>query len=138
MACSPPPNVPNGVIVGNNYEYGAMIAYECNQDHVLVGSRTRVCIGTSSYLYWSEINPTCSCKNLLSKEYMAINKYVIFVSMLIIWSILSLTVVCPCEPGGRCSNPGSEFICECDPGKTGNYCESGALTLLILIKYTFH
>lgn len=50
------------MVAGNGYDVGAIIDYNCDDGHLLVGPAKRSCMDTGFY---NEFPPVCKCKHLL-------------------------------------------------------------------------
>ena len=54
--CGSPDKPSNGIVIGNDFTFGATVEYECTKGFVLVGSKTRTCQDNG---VWSRDTPFC-------------------------------------------------------------------------------
>ncbi len=57
MDCGDPGTPTNGIKIGDNYGYEAIVYYECNNGYTLSGDSTRTCQVNG---FWTGALPTCS------------------------------------------------------------------------------
>uniref|UniRef100_A0A674NBB4 CUB and Sushi multiple domains 2 n=1 Tax=Takifugu rubripes TaxID=31033 RepID=A0A674NBB4_TAKRU len=56
IVCGPPPNIPNGQVVGTEFTWGSSISYSCNQGYQLSLPTVLTCQGSGN---WSGEKPQC-------------------------------------------------------------------------------
>ena len=57
--CGDPGKPSNGIVIGNDYKFGATMEYECIDGYVLVGAKTGKCQDDG---LWSHETPYCKSK----------------------------------------------------------------------------
>jgi len=57
--CGNPGKPSNGIVIGNDFTFGATVEYECKNGFVLVGVKTRTCQDDGT---WSDDRPFCKGK----------------------------------------------------------------------------
>lgn len=56
IVCGAPPSIPNGQVVGTDFQWGSSISYTCNQGYQLSLPTILTCQGTGN---WSGERPQC-------------------------------------------------------------------------------
>ncbi|TSN12231.1 Sushi, von Willebrand factor type A, EGF and pentraxin domain-containing protein 1 [Bagarius yarrelli] len=56
IRCSKPENIERGYVSGNNYNFGAVIAYSCDKGYYIRGEKRRTCMANGE---WGGVLPTC-------------------------------------------------------------------------------
>ena len=56
ILCPPPLPVPNGIYLGNAFQFGSIVTYSCEPGFTLLGDRNRTCL---AHRAWSGAEPTC-------------------------------------------------------------------------------
>ncbi|KAI5629830.1 sushi, von Willebrand factor type A, EGF and pentraxin domain-containing protein 1 isoform X1 [Silurus asotus] len=56
IRCSKPENIERGNFIGNNYSFGAVIAYTCDKGYYIQGEKRRTCMANGE---WGGVLPTC-------------------------------------------------------------------------------
>ena len=58
--CGSPEKPRNGIIIGNDFKFGATVEYECTNGYMLVGVKSRYCQEDGT---WSSDSPFCKSKS---------------------------------------------------------------------------
>uniref|UniRef100_A0A8C1SD31 Sushi, von Willebrand factor type A, EGF and pentraxin domain-containing protein 1 n=1 Tax=Cyprinus carpio TaxID=7962 RepID=A0A8C1SD31_CYPCA len=56
VRCSKPDSIEKGYVSGNNYSFGAVIAYSCDKGYFIRGEKRRICKANGE---WGGVLPTC-------------------------------------------------------------------------------
>lgn len=64
-ACGRPEQPPNSTMTVDNFNVGAIIEYNCDEGHLLVGPTTRICLPTGFY---NEFPPVCKSKFIFQEK----------------------------------------------------------------------
>uniref|UniRef100_A0A671PAW8 Sushi, von Willebrand factor type A, EGF and pentraxin domain-containing protein 1 n=1 Tax=Sinocyclocheilus anshuiensis TaxID=1608454 RepID=A0A671PAW8_9TELE len=56
VRCSKPDSIEKGYVSGNNYNFGAVIAYSCDKGYFIRGEKRRICKANGE---WGGVLPTC-------------------------------------------------------------------------------
>ncbi len=56
VRCSKPDSIEKGYVSGNNYSFGAVIAYSCDKGYFIRGEKRRICKANGE---WGGVFPTC-------------------------------------------------------------------------------
>ncbi|KAK9877979.1 hypothetical protein WA026_020194 [Henosepilachna vigintioctopunctata] len=105
-ACGRPEQPPNSTMLAENFNVGTTIEYECDEEHILVGRKTRTCLDTGFY---DAFPPTCrqiQCgypANIANGEYTLVNDSVGYLSR----------VIYKCDEGYQLLHR-AELICDVD------------------------
>ena len=57
----PEPNIPNGVRIGNDFNFGAEVTFECDKYHYMIGDYRRICLECGR---WSGKKAICQRSHL--------------------------------------------------------------------------